>query len=127
MEAVIDYEYLIGAMGKEVFKNVAVASENSIETFCFLPLYAMDPHPFPTLGLGWNDRIIPYSLLFETLAKATADFAHIYSKGNDKCKNLSAILRRSVQNLDSFGCPERSVFRMTKGCSMPSHKFPDKS
>jgi hypothetical protein len=40
---------------------------------------------------------------------------------------ISTILGRSVQNLDSFGCPERSEFRMTKGCTMTYHKFPDKS
>jgi hypothetical protein len=56
-----------------------------------------------------------------------ANFAHLNSKGDAKCNNLSAILGRSVQNLDSFGCPERSEFRMSKGCSMPFHKFPNKS
>jgi hypothetical protein len=87
----------------------------------------MNPHSSPTSGLGWDDGIIPYSSLFQTFAEATANFAHLYSKGDAKFKYLSAILGRSVQNLDSFGCPDRSEFRMTKGCSIPCHKFPDKS
>jgi hypothetical protein len=40
MEVVIDYEYLTGARGEEVPKEVAVSSENSIEKFLFL-------HPTP--------------------------------------------------------------------------------
>jgi hypothetical protein len=118
MQVVTDYEYLTGARGEEVPKEFAVASENSIETFRFLA---------PTSGLGWDDGIIPYSSLFQTLAEATTNFAHLYSKGDAKCKYPSAILGISVQNLDSFGCPDRSQFRMTNGCSMPCHKFPDKS
>ena len=43
MEVVIDYEYLSGALGEEVIKEVSVASENVLETFHFLTLYFMDP------------------------------------------------------------------------------------
>jgi hypothetical protein len=117
----------MGARGKEVPKEVAVASENSIETFCFLPPYSMNPHSSPTSGLSWEGGIIPNSSLFLTLTEAMANFAHLNTKGDAKCKNLSAILWRSVQNLDSFGCPERSEFRIAKGCSMTFHKFPNKS
>ena len=37
MEVVIDYEYLSGAGGEEVLKEVSVAAENVIDTFRFLP------------------------------------------------------------------------------------------
>jgi hypothetical protein len=37
MEGVIDYEYLTGARGAEVPKEIAIASEDSIESFRFLP------------------------------------------------------------------------------------------
>jgi hypothetical protein len=40
--------------------------------------------------------------------------------------NLSTLLGHSVENLDSFGCVERSKFKMTKGCTMTCYKFPDK-
>jgi hypothetical protein len=127
MEAVIDYEYLTGARGEKVPKEIAIASENSIESFRFLPPYSMKPHASPKSGLTWDDGFIPYSSLVQTLQEATANFPHLYSKGDAKCRNLSTILGRSVQNLDSFGCPERSEFKMAKGCSMLCHKYPDKS
>jgi hypothetical protein len=37
MEVVIDYEYLTGARGEEVPKEVSVASEKVIDSFRFLP------------------------------------------------------------------------------------------
>ena len=37
MEVVIDYEYLTGAHGEEVIKQLSVASENVHEKFRFLP------------------------------------------------------------------------------------------
>jgi hypothetical protein len=87
----------------------------------------MNPHASTTSGLTWDDGVIPYSSLVQSLTETIANFAHLYLKGDVKCKKLSTILERSVQNLDSFGCPEGSEFRMAKGCRMPCHKFPDKS
>jgi hypothetical protein len=37
MEVVIDYEYMTGARGEELPKEVSVASENTIDAFRFLP------------------------------------------------------------------------------------------
>jgi hypothetical protein len=127
MGVVIDYKYLAGARGEEVPKEIAIASEDSIESFRFLPPYSMNPHAFPTSGFTWDDGVIPYSSLVQTLQEATANFPRLYSKGDAKCRNLSTILGRSVQNLDSFGCPERSEFKMAEGCTITCHKFPDKS
>jgi hypothetical protein len=127
MEVVIDYEFLSGAHGEEVIKEVSVASENNLETFRFLPPYAMNAHSSEGSGISWDDGIIAYSLIFQTLAEATTNFAHLYAKGTAKCPFLSNLLGRSVQNLDLFGCPPRKSFRMTTGCSLPCHKFPDKS
>jgi hypothetical protein len=77
MEVVIDYEFLTRARGEEVPKEVSVVSENSIDTFCFLPPYSMNSHSFATSGLSWDGGSIPYSSLFLTLAEATANFSHL--------------------------------------------------
>jgi hypothetical protein len=87
MEAVIDYEYLTGARGEEVPKEIAVASEDSIESFRFLGPYSMNPHASPTYGLTWDDGVIPYSSLVQTLQETTANFSHLYSKGDARCRN----------------------------------------
>jgi len=43
MEVVIDYEYLSGTHGKEVIKELSVASKDVQETFHFLPPTAWTP------------------------------------------------------------------------------------
>lgn len=127
MEAVIDYESLIGAYGEEVIKELSVASEGVLETFRFLSPYCMNPHGSDSSGISWDDGNIPYSSIGKTVSEATANFLNLYSKDTGKCKTLSSLIHRSVQDLDAFNCPERSSFRMTTCCSLPCHKFPDKS
>jgi len=58
----------------------------------------MDAHASDQNGLSWDDGIIPYSSLFQTLTEATANFAHLYAKGMGKCKFLSNLLGRAVKN-----------------------------
>jgi hypothetical protein len=111
MEGVTDYEYLTGARGEEVPKEIAIAPEDIV---LLLTPYSMNPHASPTSGLTWDDGVIPYSSLVQTLQEATTNFPLLYSKGDAKCRNLSTLLGRSVQNLDLFGCPERSEFKMAK-------------
>jgi len=71
--------------------------------------------------------VFAYGSLLQVVAEATANFSNLFAKGADKCKLLSEMLGRCVQNLDSFGCPERKEFKMTTGCSLLCHKYPDKS
>jgi hypothetical protein len=97
MEAVFDYEYLSGAHDEELIKEVFVASENVLET------YPMEAYGSADSGLIWTDVSIAYAALFQTMNEATANFAHLYAKGSAKCKFLSNLLSRSVQNLDTFG------------------------
>jgi hypothetical protein len=127
MEDVIYYETLTGAHGEDVIKEVSVAGKNVLDTFLFLPPYSMVKRSSESSGLSWDDGNISFSSLPQILMEATSIFAHLYAKGTDKCTFLTAMLGRPVQNLDSFGCPYRASFRMTTGCSLPCHKFPDKS
>jgi len=53
MEVVIDYEYLSGARGEAMPKEVSVASENVIDTFRFFTPYTMNPQfPYVRLDVG---------------------------------------------------------------------------
>jgi hypothetical protein len=116
-----------GANGEEMIKEISVVADNVIDTFLFLSPYSMNPRSSESFGLSWEDGQISYSRLTQILLEATSIFAHLYAKGNDRCDFHTAMIGRPVQNLDSFGCPDRKSFRMTTGCSLPCHKFPDKS
>jgi len=64
MDVVIDYEYLLGAHGEEVIKELSVASKDVQETSRFLPPYRMDPHSGDENGIWWDDGSIAYGSLF---------------------------------------------------------------
>ena len=97
---------MTGANNEEVIKELSVASTDVRETFRFLPPYRMDPHSNDQNGLCWDDGSIPYGSLFQVMAEATANFLNLFANGTDKCKFLTELLGRTVQNLDSFGCPK---------------------
>jgi hypothetical protein len=107
MDVVIDYKYLLGTHGEEEIKELSVVSTDVRETFRFLPPYRMDPHSNDQNGLCWDDESIAYGSLHQVVAEATANFTNLFAKGTDKCKVLTELLGRCVQNLDSFCCPER--------------------
>jgi hypothetical protein len=125
--AVIDLETLNGAHGEEVIKEVSVVGEYVQETFRFLSPYTMERHGTTSSGINWDDGSIPYSTIIQTLSEATANFADLNSKGHAKCRLLTDLLDRPITNLYDFGCLSRESFVTGAGCSLPCHKFPDKS
>jgi len=125
--AIIDLETLYGAHGEEVIKEIAVVGKYVQETFRFLPPYIMEAHGSISSGINYDDGAIPYSTIVQTLSEATANFANLFSKGVAKCRLLTDLLGRPITNLDDFGCPSRESYVPGAGCSMPCHKFPDKS
>jgi len=122
----IDLETLYGAHGEEVIKDVSVVGEYVRETFRFPPPYTMEPHGSTSSGFNCYG-FIPYSTIIQTLSEATANFTNLYSKGPAKCRLITVYLDRPITNLDDFGCPSRESFVPGAGCSLPCHKFPDKS
>jgi hypothetical protein len=126
MEVVIDYEYLTGARGEDVPKDVPVASENVIDTFRFLLPYSMNPHSSERSGLTWDEEIISYSSLFQTLTEATYNFVHLYPKGHAKCAYLFGLLGRTVQSLDSLAALHLNNLELLQVVECHA-MFPDKS
>jgi L-ribulose-5-phosphate 3-epimerase UlaE len=95
MECVIDYEFLTGAQGEEIIKELSVAGENVIETFHFKSPYHMSPHSSPENGLSWDDGLVEFVELYDTLSEAVSGFAHLYAYG-EKCKYLKKLLAQPI-------------------------------
>jgi len=125
MEVVIDYEYLTGAKGEVVVKELSVAAKDVIHTFHFRNPYPMSPHGSEENGLNWDDGIVPYNLLETALGETVARYAHLYSYGAQKCQFLSGLIDRPVLNLEDFGCPNRHKLGSGYSCVLPCHGFSD--
>ena len=122
---VIDFEYLRGRQNEMVVKEAAVAGENVSESFRFEPPYYMAPHGSPENGLNWDDGCVPYHKLSSVLKEAVAGFAHVYSFGPTKCSFLSALLERTVLDLEDFRCPQAKKLKPRYSCALPWHRHPD--
>ena len=77
MEVVIDYEYLTGAKGETVVKELFVAAKDVLQMFHFRNPYPMKPHGSEENGLNWDDGIVPYKLLETALDETVARYAHL--------------------------------------------------
>ena len=74
----------------------------------------MAPHGSVENGLNWDDGNIPYQKLSAVLKEAVAGFAYVYSFGPAKCSFLTALLQRTVLDLEDFKCPrQRNSIRHT--------------
>ena len=89
MEIVIDYEYLRGAKGEIIVKELSLATKDVLHTFNFRNPYPMNLHGPEKCGLNWDDGIVPYNLLETALSETIARYAHLYSYGATKCQFLA--------------------------------------
>jgi hypothetical protein len=89
-----------------VIKELSVAAANVIQTWHFKSAYVIRLHGSAENGLNWEDGVIPYDQLFTVLSEAVAGYAHVYSRGTDKCEFLRKLLGRPIMDLNDFGCPQ---------------------
>jgi hypothetical protein len=80
MEATNDIELLPG-INELVIKELAVVSDNVIQTFLFRPPYPMEPHGSEQNGLNCSDGHIRYGQVFTVLSEAVALYDHLYARG----------------------------------------------
>jgi hypothetical protein len=124
MEVVIDYESLKWNRDETVVKELSLAADSVIQTWHFKSPYVMRPHGSMENGLNWEDAVIPYDKLFTILSEAVSGYAHLYSRGTDKCEFLRKVLGRPILDLDDFNCPQPHDLKPRYNCTMSCHKFP---
>jgi hypothetical protein len=111
MEVVIDFETLKGNREEVVVKELSLAANGVIQTCHFKSPYVMHLHGSSENGLNWDDGVIAYDQLFSVLSEAVAGYAHLYSRGTDKCEFLLKLLGRPILDLDNFKCPQLNDLR----------------
>ena len=78
-------------------------------------------------GINWDSDVHDYSEL-ETIIKDTnTQNVEYFAKGTEKCKILSKLLGRRVENLDNFNCPgaQQLVSRNEEGeCDWICENYP---
>ena len=78
-------------------------------------------------NIHWQSGAYDYTQLENILNVENFEHAEFFAKGSEKCKILSQILNKPVENLDNLSCPLASalVFRNEKGeCDWICSSYP---
>ena len=57
-------------------------------------------------GIAWSSGKLDYDKLFAVFYDIKVMNAEVFAKGFDKCRLLTRLLGRNVENLDDYGCPK---------------------
>ena len=57
-------------------------------------------------GINWTCGSLEYEELWSVLHHIKSHNGNYFAKGRQKCRLLSAVLQRNVENLDDYGCPK---------------------
>ena len=96
---------------KNIFKELGHYIDGSLEGFSFCPPKTFKPNKQTTWNTGhlhaiaWSSGKLDYEKLFAVFYEIKVTNAEVFAKGLEKCRLLTNLLGRNVENLDDYGCP----------------------
>ena len=96
---------------RNVRKELRVSIDGSVQGFSFCPPKVFKPNKQTTWntshlhGIALSSGKLDYDNLFAVFYDIKVMNAEVFPKRLEKCRLLSNLLGRNVQNLDDYGCP----------------------
>ena len=97
---------------KNIIKELGLHIDGSLQGFSFCLPKTFKPNKQTTWntkhlhGIAWSSGKLEYEKLFAVFYDIKLMNAEVFAKGLEKCRLLSNLLGRNVENLDDYGCPE---------------------
>ena len=97
---------------KNVIKELGLFIDGSVQGFSFCPPKAFKPNKQTTWntsrlhGIAYSSGKLDYDKLFAVFYDIKVMNAEVFAKGLEKCRLLTNLLGRNVENLDDYGCPK---------------------
>ena len=91
---------------KNVTKELGLFIDGSVQRFSFCPPKAFKPNKQTTWntihlhGIAWSSGKLDYEKLFAVFYDIKVMNAEVFAKGLEKCRLLTNLLGRNVENLD---------------------------
>ena len=95
-----------------IFKELGLYIDGSLQGFSFCPPKSFKPINQTTWntshlhGIAWSSGKLDYEKLFAPFYDIKVLNAEVFAKGLEKCRLLTNLLGRNVENLDDYGCPK---------------------
>ena len=96
---------------KSIIKELGLFIDGSEQGFSFCPPKTFKPNKQTTFnrkhlhGIAWSSGKLDYEKLFAVFYDIKVMNAEVF-KGLEKCRRLTNLLGRNVENLDDYGCPK---------------------
>ena len=96
---------------KNKIKELGLFIDGSLQRFSFCPPKTFEPNIQTSWntkrlhGIAWSSGKLDYDKLFAVFYDIKVMNAEVFAKGLEKCRLLTNLLGRNVENLDDYGCP----------------------
>ena len=97
---------------KNIIKELGLHIDGSVQGFSFCPPKSFKPNKQTTWntsnlhGIAWSCGKLEYEKLFAVIYDIKIMNTEVFAKGFEKCRLLTNLLGRNVENLDDYGCPK---------------------
>ena len=96
---------------KNIIEELGLYRDGPLQGFSFCPPKTFKPNKQTTWntshlhGIAWSSGKLEYEL-FAVFYDIKIMNAEVFAKGLEKCRLLTNLLGRNVENLDDYGCPK---------------------
>ena len=97
---------------KNIFKELGLYIDGSLKGFSFCPTKTFKTNKQTTWNtthlhrIAWSSGNLDYDKFFTLSYDIKVVKAEVFAKGLEKCRLLTRLLRKNVENLDYYGCPK---------------------
>ena len=97
---------------KIIIQELGFYIDGFLQGFSFCPPKTFKPNKQTTWntshlhGIAWSIGKLHYEKLFAVFYDRKLMNAEVFAKGFEKCRLLTNLLGRNVENLDDYGCPK---------------------
>ena len=95
---------------KNIIKELGLYIDDSLQRFSFCPPKTFTPNKQTTWntshlhGIAWSRGKLDYEKLFAVFYDIKVMNIEVFAKGLEKCRLLSSLRGRNVENLGDYGC-----------------------
>ena len=96
---------------KNIIKELGLYIDGSVQGFSFSPKFFIlnkqtTRNTSHLHGIAWSSGKQDYEKFFAVFYDIRVMNAEVFAKGLEKCRLLTNLLGRNVENLDDYGCPK---------------------
>ena len=97
---------------KNIIKDMGLYFDGSVQGFSICPPKSFKPNKQTTWNtshlhlIAWSSGKLDYEKLFAVFYDIRVKNAEVFAKGLEKCRLLTNLGGRNVENLDDYGCPK---------------------